>query len=82
MRATPASKLTFCFQPSLAGDLADIGPGAIRLARTLRHVDHLAAEQFDQPVDRLRIAGAEVLHLADAIGFGRHQEGFGHVAGA
>ena len=47
-----------------ARDLGDVRPGAVGLARTLGHVDHLAAEQLDQAVDGLRIAGADVEALA------------------
>src|SRR4051794_29670870 len=44
----------------LALDAGNIGPGAIWLARPFRHVDHLAAEQLDQPVHRLRISSADI----------------------
>ena len=41
-------------------DLADIGEGALGLPRPLGHVDDLAAKEFDQAVDRLRVAGPDI----------------------
>src|SRR6185437_16843669 len=64
----------------LRPDLADIRPGTIRLAGTLRYVDDLAADQFDQAVHGLRIAGAEIPYLPDMRRLGRRQKGARYVA--
>src|SRR6185436_18527987 len=58
----------------LGGDLADVGVRAFGFARPLRDVDFLAAEQFDQTVYRLRIAGAQIPDLSDGGGLRRCQE--------
>src|SRR5262249_13040038 len=63
----------------IAPDLGNIGEGAIRLARTLGNVDDRPTEQFDEAVDRLRIARSPVPHLAVLVGLGGHLESFGYV---
>src|SRR6516165_2903371 len=65
--------------PEMAPDLGNIGEGAVRLAGTLGNVDDRPAEQFDQTVDCLRIAGSQVPDLAALVSLGGHLESFGDV---
>src|SRR5208282_4212222 len=65
----------------LALDLADVGEGAIGLARPLGNMDLVAAEELDEAIDRLRAAGAEVVDLAHALAFRRREKGRGDVGG-
>src|SRR5215831_13993507 len=44
----------------IAANPADVREGAVRLARALGDVDDRPAQELDQAVDRLRIAGADV----------------------
>src|SRR3977135_1969688 len=45
----------------LRGDPRNVGPSAVGFAGTLRDADLFAAQELHQPVDRLRLAGAEVV---------------------
>ena len=61
---TPSSNGTLRRPAEVTRDLADVGPGAVRLAGALGNVHDRAAQKLDQAVDRLRIAGADVPDLA------------------
>src|SRR5262249_5196535 len=60
-------------------NFAYVGPRTVRLAGPFGAVGDGAAQQLEQPVDRLRVAGSEVPDLAGFGGFGGGQEGRGHV---
>src|SRR5438876_145270 len=58
----------------VAADQGDIGPRAVRFARPLRDMDGLAAQELDQAIDRLRLAGAQVPVPAGDAGLGCSEE--------
>jgi len=66
----------------LALDLGDVGPRAVGFAGALREVDFFAAQQFDEAVDRLRIAqevGSDLplfLIGGTVLGIGRGEQVF------
>src|SRR2546427_6910969 len=64
----------------LRGDPGNVGPGAVGLAGALRDADLFAAQELHQPVDRLRLAGAEVVHATDPRTFCRREKSVGHVS--
>jgi hypothetical protein len=57
-------------------DLPNVSEGAVRFARTLRQVNHIAAEKLDEAVDGLRRARADVEAFPDLVGFGRGKKAF------
>src|SRR5262249_33695064 len=60
----------------IAPDLGNVGEGAVRLTRPLRNVDDRPPQQFDQAIDRLRIARSQVPDLAGLVGLGGHPKSF------
>src|SRR6266700_4907844 len=58
----------------LGDDLADIRERAVRLPRTLGHVDYPAAEELDKLVDRPRISCAHVESVPGVLRSRRRQK--------
>src|SRR6267143_2097102 len=57
-----------------ARDLADVGPGAVWFARTLRHVNDRPTDQLDESVDRLWIARAQIEDFARVLRARGHEK--------
>src|SRR6266536_2047982 len=60
-------------------DLADVRKRAVRLPRTLGHIDYLAAEELHKLFDGSRIARAQIEAVAGVLGLRRGEEGLRHV---
>src|SRR5258708_12191365 len=63
----------------VARDRGNVRMRPFRLPRTFAHVDHLTAQQFDQPVDGLRVTRAQVPDLSRQRRFRRQHEGLRNV---
>src|SRR5882724_1846202 len=60
-------------------DRSNVRMRDIGFAGSLRNVNDLTAQQFDQLVDRLRVAGAEIPDFSREFGLARTHEGFGDI---
>src|SRR4051812_31249384 len=69
----------FRLPAKLGSDFRNVGPGAVRLAGPLRDVGFVTAEQLDEPVHGLRVAGAQVPERADTLGLRSGEESPRHV---
>ena len=65
----------------MAGDLCNICPGHVRLARPPGNIHHRSGQKLYQTIHGLGVPTTEVPHLAALFGLGGPQEGRGHVAG-
>src|SRR5262249_2476885 len=67
--------------PEVSGDLADVGPGDVRLPGAPWNVHHWAAQEFDEAIDGLRVAPSQVPDLACLLGLRGEQERLRDVGG-
>src|ERR1700752_5261450 len=54
----------------ITADFADIGPGDVRFTGPLGDIDDISADQLDQVVDAVRIAGPKVPYFAGKLALG------------
>src|SRR5262249_54555322 len=62
-------------------DLADVGERAVRLARPLGNVNDVPSQQFNETIDGLRVARANVEPLSGDVGLRGSEKRRGDIGG-